>query len=272
MEQAPNQHCKAILLGQAKGLTAIQLAHELGLSSTTVRSIAKSIGIRLPRPTHWRLKRIDGDQLQSLLDSGLTQLEAGERLGVSVNTIERRVRQMGLKTARTGPRLGRGHTHSWAGGRRIGKLDYVEIYAPLHPSARTLSGSVSEHRLMMEVVLGRYLGQSEVVHHLDDNPQNNNPENLRLFATNADHLRHELTGRKKSSPRKPAPDDLRCSQTTPRCPSEPETLCGTPSEIRDRLAAHIEIHRPTREQESLRLRDILRSGPDRQPFQWASKG
>lgn len=35
----------------------------------------------------------------------------------------------------------------------------------------------------------------EVVHHKDNNPQNNSIDNLELFATNAEHLKKTLKGR-----------------------------------------------------------------------------
>jgi hypothetical protein len=47
----------------------------------------------------------------------------------------------------------------------------------------------------MEEKLGRYLLRSEVVHHIDGNPQNNHPDNLMVFQTNALHLKDELTGK-----------------------------------------------------------------------------
>ncbi len=219
---------------------------------------------------HWRWLELDRDAVQGLLDQGLTQRQAADRLGVSLNTIERRVREWGLRTARTGPRLASGHRFSWTDGRAVDKHGYVEVYAPMHPHARAATGRVFEHRLLMEVVLGRYLERGEVVHHLDDHPRHNWPSNLGVFASNADHLRHELTGRTKATPRSSIPGAYGCSQTIDRCPDEHETLAQTPSEIRRRLAHHIEIHRPTKERQSLHFRDILRSGARLPPFQYGS--
>ncbi len=81
----------------------------------------------------------------------------------------------------------------WRGGR---KLDggYWYRYLPEHPMA-TLHGYVLEHRLVMEDMLGRFLSRSEVVHHKDDDTQNNSPDNLELFASNADHLRATISGK-----------------------------------------------------------------------------
>lgn len=47
-----------------------------------------------------------------------------------------------------------------------------------------------QHRLVAEHVLGRYLTGLEVVHHEDENPSNNNPRNLWLFPSQADHVAH----------------------------------------------------------------------------------
>lgn len=43
------------------------------------------------------------------------------------------------------------------------------------------------HRIIAEQVLGRPLKSGEVVHHIDGNKRNNNPENLMVFASQALH-------------------------------------------------------------------------------------
>jgi len=44
-------------------------------------------------------------------------------------------------------------------------------------------------RIVMENEIGRALNDEEVVHHEDENPLNNHPDNLRLFANQQEHLR-----------------------------------------------------------------------------------
>lgn len=130
--------------------------------------------------------RIDRKALRDMIEvQGLQQWKAAELLGVSISCVERTCKRLGLKTARTGPRSGSGHPN-WNGGRILRK-GYWMIWTP--------QGYVAEHRQVMERKLGRKLEQREAVHHIDGNPQNNDPANLMIFGTNADHLRHELTGR-----------------------------------------------------------------------------
>ena len=43
------------------------------------------------------------------------------------------------------------------------------------------------HRLVAESVIGRPLTAEEVVHHIDGDKRNNNPENLMVFASQAEH-------------------------------------------------------------------------------------
>jgi hypothetical protein len=49
-----------------------------------------------------------------------------------------------------------------------------------------------QHRVIAEKILGRLLTESEVVHHEDRNKKNNDPENLIVFATQADHAWHHV--------------------------------------------------------------------------------
>lgn len=51
---------------------------------------------------------------------------------------------------------------------------------------------VLEHRYVMEQVIGRPLSASEVIHHRDGNGLNNDPSNLHLYDTNADHMTHHF--------------------------------------------------------------------------------
>ncbi len=69
---------------------------------------------------------------------------------------------------------------------------YVAIYEPDNPSAYTCgnwSGYVYEHRSIAEKMLGRQLTSEEVVHHLDCDKTNNNPNNIIVLVDKASHIR-----------------------------------------------------------------------------------
>ncbi len=67
-------------------------------------------------------------------------------------------------------------------GTRINSRGYVEICSRQSPDYGRL-----EHAVVMERHIGRRLAAGEVVHHIDENKQNNAIENLRLM-TNAAHV------------------------------------------------------------------------------------
>jgi hypothetical protein len=77
----------------------------------------------------------------------------------------------------------------WIGGRIIDGYGYVKILSPEHPY-RDSRNYVKEHRLVMEKHLGRYLNQNELVHHRDENKQNNKLENLELITRSAHQNLH----------------------------------------------------------------------------------
>ncbi len=248
--------------------TRRQIADALGLSFPVVQAFLQRR--KIPGRPHTHPLKVDEIRLRQLLDAGHTHGSIATRLGVSHSAIERRVWNLDLQSARTGPRHAQGHPE-WIDGRRLSRKDgYVWIFVPLHPHASRGSSSVFEHRLLMEVLLGRYLTLEEVVHHRDEYPAHNWPENLRLYASNADHLRDELSDRVKASPRRSRGDVPVCSQQIARCPTSDETLARCSSETRAALDWYIESHHPTSAHRTLPRRAFLRSGAWRDPFRPAS--
>jgi len=75
--------------------------------------------------------------------------------------------------------------HHWNGGRQIVN-GYVHLLRTGHPLA-DCRGYASEHRLVMAAYLGRLLLRSEVVHHINGNPDDNRIGNLALFPSNGEH-------------------------------------------------------------------------------------
>lgn len=83
----------------------------------------------------------------------------------------------------------------WKGGVKIVK-GYAYQRTNDHPYKSKHGGYVAVHRLVMEKKMGRFLLPEEVVDHIDGNTMNNHPDNLRVFESNAEHLRVTLAGRR----------------------------------------------------------------------------
>jgi len=86
----------------------------------------------------------------------------------------------------------KGHSHNWKGGRVITSHGYVVLRMPDHPRAMA-NGYVYEHILVSEIKLGRPLLPGEIVHHKDENRQNNAEENLIITGSIGEHkLNHRV--------------------------------------------------------------------------------
>ncbi len=84
-----------------------------------------------------------------------------------------------LSKAKKGKYLGKEAGH-WKGGKSYTASGHLFIYKPQHPYA-TKDGYVMEHRLVIENKIGRYLTKNEIVHHINDTPDDNRIENLILM-------------------------------------------------------------------------------------------
>lgn len=73
---------------------------------------------------------------------------------------------------------------NWKGGVNRHAAGYLKQLAKGHPAADK-NGYVMQHRLVMETVLGRFLGRNERVHHKNGVRDDNRPENLELW--NVEH-------------------------------------------------------------------------------------
>lgn len=143
--------------------------------------------MRTGRP---RTLDIPMDEVRELTKQGWRLGKLAKRYGCSKQTILNRMNEVGIKSHEKYSAPG-DNNPSWKGGKYFDNDGYVLVHKPEHPYA-TKEGRVREHRLVMENKIGRYLLPSEVVHHIDGNKSNNSTKNLKLYSSNAEHLKEDL--------------------------------------------------------------------------------
>lgn len=259
-------HHDQVMLWNSQGLERQQIAQKLGVTKYAVQAYLQRRGVE-PVKMSGKALLPHAEKVRHMIEvKRMTQSQVAEVLGVHLTTVERLCASLGLQTMRTGPRAGCGHRQRWNGGRFLEKYWYVSVFVPLHPLAK-VTGYVGEHRLVAEVMLGRYLTAQEVVDHIDSHTQHNWPANLRVFPKNADHLIETLSGREKASRVRSIFGDWQSNRRNDPVPLQDETLALCPEQTRFAVERHIQIHQPTPAHAHLSRRMLWRSGPWQTPFQ-----
>jgi transposase len=185
------------------GESAKGIAKDAGVSHQTVQRRLERAGVQLrgrektpqQRAKQSKARRLqipEGD-LRDLHAQGMSCREMAAALGCNDETVRDRLVELGLDRLPAKARPER--NPFWRGGYAVDEQGYILQHQPDHPQA--VKGYVRMHRLVMERELGRMLLPGEVVDHRNGDTSDNDPANLRVFPSNADHLRATLTGRKK---------------------------------------------------------------------------
>lgn len=142
--------------------------------------------------------KYDLEKIKALCDGVRSSKQIAEVIGYPQKYIQRQMLKYNWPRRYQGSASG-----ELSGSRKFGRVidrdGYVLTPAPIeHPYARKcsgdLTGKILEHRFVMEKHLGRYLKKKEVVDHIDGCRLHNDVKNLRLFASNARHLKETISG------------------------------------------------------------------------------
>jgi hypothetical protein len=205
---------QAIRSMAAEGLTAIEMAAAIGSAQGSVIHYIRKHQIPWNRDrSRWTPRESacsrHHETVRVMAEAGATLDAIGSAVGTTKSRVRLYLTKHGIERPlwRNSPgehpmsRPTSGALNAaWKGGRHIDKDGYVLLWMPGHPEANR-HGQVREHRIVMATMLGRPLRPGEVVDHRNDIRDDNRPENLRLFASNGEHLSVTLTGRKSRAER-----------------------------------------------------------------------
>lgn len=134
------------------------------------------------------------DRVASMCDGVLSSVQIAEALGENVKYVQKMMLRYNLPRRKQSS-VPSERNRFYVCGRHINKDGYASVICP--PEFRSMSnknGRVLEHRLVLAQKIGRSLQPREVVDHIDGIRLHNHPRNLRLFESNAHHLKATITG------------------------------------------------------------------------------
>lgn len=145
---------------------------------------------------HNRGTKLPLDKVKTMYESGSTQTEIAEALGVSQKVVWRFMKNHDIKARKAVKRDQDGAKNSyWRGGVVGNGMGYILARAEGHPRAKKQGKYVKEHILVAEKHLGRLLLPDEVVHHINGIKSDNRPENLAVMTKTA-HIQYHARVRK----------------------------------------------------------------------------
>lgn len=175
--------------------TVSEVAQLAGCDRSHVYRCVERYGLTLKQRKKPAARDSMKQQILAIAGGNQTSAQIAKAVGCSEKHVQNLLR------THNAPRLSRGARHgaenpSFREGRIVDLDGYALVRAPGgHPHART-TGMMFEHRLVVERQLGRYLLPTEVVDHIDGLHLHNDPGNLRVFDSNADHLRETISGQR----------------------------------------------------------------------------
>jgi len=161
------------------GKSSLEVARAFGVSVELIFKSLRSLGVPI-RSTKPHMTVTEKVEAKRLYESGMTFKNVAKSLAREEKTIIRLINDEYPEIVRS-KAIGPGGPH-WRGGRRIHR-GYVMLWVSPDDefySTAQASGYAYEHRLVMARKLGRPLLDTETVHHIDGNTENNSPENLEL--------------------------------------------------------------------------------------------
>lgn len=182
-----------------QGLSLKEIGFQAGVSYQTVGRRLQSVDhpmrerFELRSGGRPRVHEVEPELLRSL--QGNSVEEIARKLNIPGEVVRKRMIELGIPRLVAVARPGKNVFYKT--GRSWFDRGYVAVRVPGHPYGRR--AAMAEHRLVMESVLGRWLGPLEVVDHVNGCRDNNHPGNLHVYPTNAEHLAATLKGRTKQS-------------------------------------------------------------------------
>lgn len=159
--------------------TMAKTAQYYGVSKKLILNYLKKFGI----PSINHNPQVDIKLAIALLEKGERIGEIARRFGVTSNTLHKYLKPYGIKT----DNFHKGFVQKASG--------YILIFQKDHPRANK-KGYVGEHILVMEQSLGRFLDDTEIVHHINKNKSDNRIENLKLMDIYRHKQMHSLEEKK----------------------------------------------------------------------------
>jgi len=139
-------------------------------------------------------------------------------------------------------RFVRGHQGNLAkyrGGKAVHSCGYEQILAKDHPRADS-RGYVSEHILICEKSLGKFLPNAAVIHHIDGDVKNNNLSNLLVCQ---DREYHNLLHRREKALKACGHASWRKCKFCKQWDSPDKLIIGKPNSRGSRSIYHIECRK-----------------------------